>query len=154
MMQTVADGVLTVLGKKWLQAGLLFNTFIIAQVAIILGSSTLLTIAGGLALGVLSGFALWGWMIVHNPPVETHTETVERIVPYDQWPDKCYVCGKDIDSDMELRGQFVIHKGESEAETRAVPLCEECTWTYTTLTEWHDELVAGVYDRRGDPIDL
>jgi hypothetical protein len=54
---------------------------------------------------------------------------------------------------MRIRGQFVIHKGESQAKTKAVPLCEECTWTHSTLVDNHDALV-GIYDEREQPTEL
>ncbi len=141
--------------NKFVQGIVLLVAFAVVQVAILLGvSSVPLSIGASLCLGLLGGAGVWGWRLLHEPPVEKHTETVEKLVPYDQWPDQCYVCNSDIDGDMKVRGQFVVHKGQSEAETKAAPLCEECTWTYTTLAEYDEQLVSDVYDCRGEPVDL
>lgn len=129
----------------------IFIAFVGAQAALIVGAVP--AIAGSAGLGLLAGFAFWGWMTVKNPPTQYDKVVESEIIPYDQWPNECYVCGDEIPDDMEYRGQFVIHKGESEAKTKAAPLCESCTWTYSTLMDNHEALV-GAYDRRGNPVDL
>jgi len=130
--------------------------FVVAQLAIL---GLIPGIIGGLALGGLAGTAIGKVFIENRGPDIDHvmsdnSPVVEtELVPYDKWPDECYVCRDDIPDDMEIRGQFVIHKGESEAETKAVPLCEECTWTHSTLIDNHDHLV-GIYDERQEPTEL
>lgn len=133
---------------------LMAASFIGAQAVIVFGGVAFpFSIAGAACLGLLAGFAVWGWKIQQDPPVKTHTETIQEIVPYDQWPDQCYVCNDDIPDGMNYRGQYVVHKGEGESQTKAVPLCEECVWTYSTLMDNHDTLV-GIYDCRDDPVEL
>lgn len=69
-----------------------------------------------------------------DSPIQVEKET-ETIVPYEDWPTECYGCGESITDDMDVRGQFVVHKGESVANTKAVGLCDECTWTGSTVVD-------------------
>jgi len=73
----------------------------------------------------------------------TQAKTVEvekEVVPYQSWPDTCYACNKEITESMEKRSQFAVHKGESLDEVKSVPLCDECTWTYSTMIDSHGKL--------------
>ena len=136
--------------------GVMAGSFVVAQVALL---GLIPPILGGIALGLLTGTAIGKGYIQNKTPdlknVTSNNDPIveTEIIPYDQWPDECYVCHDDIPDDMEIRGQFVIHKGESESRTKAVPLCESCTWTHSTLVDNHDTLVE-IYDERGKPSEL
>lgn len=117
------------------------------------------TIFGSAALGIFAGLSI-GKLYIYAPAssiddVTTRNNSIveTEIVPYNSWPDKCYICDDEVEEDMEIRGQFVVHKGESESQTKAVPLCEECTWTHSTLIDNHDMLV-GIYDERQETTEL
>lgn len=62
-------------------------------------------------------------------------EVRERIVPYDEWHNECYACGRIITEDEEKRGQFVVHREEDKEHTAAVGLCPKCTRHFSTLIE-------------------
>lgn len=136
--------------------GIMAGSFVVAQVALL---GLIPPLLGAIALGLLAGTAMGKGYIQNKAQGIEHVTSnndpiVEtEIIPYDQWPDKCYVCHDDIPDDMEIRGQFVIHKGESESRTKAVPLCESCTWTHSTLVDNHDTLVE-IYDERDEPTEL
>jgi len=155
VMDSIANTIASLLSWDKLQLVASLVAFIAAQVILLTASMAIFPqIALSLCLGTLAGFAYWGYHQTHvNPRVETHTETVEQLIPYDQWPDQCYVCNSDIEHDMNVRGQLAIHKGEEEAKTKAAPLCESCTLTYSTLMDNHDTLV-DIYDRRDRPVEL
>ncbi len=133
---------------------------ILTMTIIVLGAllSVIPTIIGPPALGVLVGTAL-GQLHTNSTNSSGTTDTTsdntsaKSIIPYEQWPDECYVCHDSINRDMDIRGQFVVHKGESKSETKAVGLCEECTWTHSTLVDNHDTLVS-IYDDRTEPATL
>lgn len=163
MFQTIADSIAAIVGhvmeSDGALLGLLVALFISTQVALI---GLVPTIFGSIVFSIFAGISI-GKLYVYDPTpdmdhmdhaVSDSTPVVEtELVPYDKWPDECYVCRDDIPNDMEIRGQFVIHKGESEAETKAVPLCEECTWTHSTLVDNHDTLVK-IYDERTEPTEI
>lgn len=115
-------------------------------------------VVGGVAVGSIAGIAIAEAFFRERDSGDIQINDTERVVetevvPYDEWPSDCYSCGKDIEKSMEVRGQFVVHKGQSEAETKAVGVCESCVWTYGTLFDNADELTR-IYDHRGDPVEL
>lgn len=136
--------------------GVMAGCFFVAQVAML---GFIPPIFGGFALSGLAGTAIGKVYIQNQGPdmdhvIDNSDPVVEtEIVPYDKWPNECYVCRSDIPDDMDIRGQFVIHKGESQSKTKAIPMCEECTWTHSTLVDNHDTLV-GIYDERQQPTEL
>lgn len=71
----------------------------------------------------------------------------ERIVPYNEWHNNCYACGKFITEDVEERGQFVVHREEDKNHTAAVGLCSKCTRQFSTLIE-HWEKFETTFDVR------
>ena len=83
----------------------------------------------------------------------TSSNTEKEIIPYENWPDSCVACGKEIPDSMELRGQFCVHRDESVADTKAGGLCSECTRTYSTLVDNHTQLL-DIYDKSEDPVEL
>ena len=58
-----------------------------------------------------------------------------KIVPYDEWHEDCYACGRNIEHSSKKRGQFVVHRDEATEHTAAVGLCEKCTRHFSTLIE-------------------
>jgi hypothetical protein len=71
----------------------------------------------------------------------------KKIVPYDEWHDSCYACGRDISPSLQERGQFVLHKEESVEHTAAVGLCDKCTRHFSTLIEQWEQFEP-MFDKR------
>ncbi len=63
-----------------------------------------------------------------------------KIVPYDEWHEECYACGRNIKHTSTNRGQFVVHRDESTEHTAAVGLCGKCTRHMSTLIEMWEEV--------------
>lgn len=159
MIQMLASFFDWVWQKAWSNAGfvgVMLVLFVATQASLI---GLIPTFIGSLAFGAFAGIAISKVFIATRRPKMDHVTSdsspvVEtELVPYSKWPDECYACLNEIPDDMEIRGQFVIHKGESESQTKAVPLCESCTWTYSTLVDNHDTLVE-IYDERDEPTEL
>lgn len=106
------------------------------------------TIVGSIALGLLAGQSLRP--ILQTSNIQTRTERIEKMVPYDSWPDECYGCGQTLGS---VRGQFVVHKDDDPNSLKAVGLCETCTRTHSTLLDYSD-VVAESFDHRDEPEEI
>lgn len=159
MFQKIMDTIASTFNKIPPEKGL----FVVMTITLLLTQAAIMgiipTMVGAIAFGIFSGFSIGKIFIEQREDSSNHirtkteTEVKEKIIPYDSWPDDCYTCGEDIDENMEYRGQFVVHKGESDIKTKAVPLCEECMWTHSTLIDNHDRLVE-TYDGRVEPEEL
>lgn len=123
---------------------LTFSSFVVVEMALL---GWIPMVIGALALVVsLVSLAILIEIVTDQEDIVYETES--EIIPYENWPDSCYVCNGEIPDDMRTRGQFAINKGESVSMTKSIGLCEECTWTYSTLLDNHDELVRIYDDRR------
>jgi len=152
MMQTIADTIAS--GVDWTFGAMTSEkgTMFIALAGLVVGMLALQgwvpVIAGSIALGLLAGQAFRP--ILQTSTVRTKTETIDKIVPYNDWPDECYGCGQTLGS---VRGQLAIHKGESTDQMKAVGLCETCTRTHSTLLDYSDR-VQEAFDHRGEPEEI
>jgi hypothetical protein len=116
---------------------------------------------GSITFGLFTGTAI-GQAWIKQSSTNTIDKTTDQqtqstadmnMTAWSAWPDTCYACDEPIDTDMSIRGQFVVHKGESTNQTKATGLCEECVWTYSTLIDNHSHLVK-TYDGRENPTEL
>lgn len=139
-------------GKLWSENTLLLVMLVLFLVTAVAIAGLIPTIIGNFTFGIFAGTAI-GKIFIENTRTEIREREVEKIVPYEQWPEQCYSCGDEIPESMEYRGQYVVHKGEDAAKTKAVGLCEECTWTYSTLVDNHERFIDPL-DCRNDPIEL
>lgn len=140
--------------------GIMIVCLIVSQVALM---GFIPTIIGNFSLGVLAGTGIAKVVFnndsndnsidKYNQPVSKEVETKKEIVPYNQWPDECYVCNDNIPENMSIRGQYVVHKGESNTQMKAIPLCESCTWTHATLLDNHDRMTK-IFDERENETEL
>lgn len=80
----------------------------------------------------------------------TTTNTVETIVPYDDWPNDCHTCDSKLG---EMRAQFVVHKGDNPNQMKAIALCESCARVHGTIIDYDDEF-AQLFDNRDEPDEL
>lgn len=139
--------------EKLLKLGPPAILFLLAQLSIL---GTLGPVVGFSAVSALLAVSITVLITpqgsTHPQPQHTHkssnSSSEDNIIPYDAWPDECFACSTEIDDDMDIRGQFVVHKGDSVAQTKAVPLCEECTWTYSTLVDNSEPITEICDDRR------
>lgn len=111
------------------------------------------SIFGFLTLGILTGTAIAGNVL--NQSTQDSGDTLDA---YDDSSsdsvtiDECYPCSSYIDTDSSVYGELTLYNTRTQSE-KDVPLCESCTWTYTTLADNHDHLVK-VYGERGDTEEI
>lgn len=144
----ISDGVMWGMDKLATKQGLML--IILVGSGLVAGHIwwTLPVMAASVGLGLLIGQAMRG--LLQTSTFETRTETIDKIVPYDNWPDSCYACDNELG---HVRGQLVIHKGEDTNQMKAVGLCENCTRTHSTMLDYSDRF-AEIYDMRGEPEEL
>jgi hypothetical protein len=152
MMQVVMDAISNAVSGVFdiltTERGTIFVTLVGMVFSMLALQGWVPVIVGSVALGLLAGQAFRP--LLQTSSNSTRTETIEKMVPYNEWPNECYACGQPLGS---VRGQLVVHKGDNANSLKAVGLCETCTRTHSTLLDYSDEMEE-IFDSRGDPEEL